>query len=134
MEFARMIVLDTHIWLWWINQDTKKLGHSLLDRIAKENFVGVCAISCFEVAWLQSHGRISLQCDVGIWFERALEGSDIALLPISPEIARCAAELPEHHSDPQDRLIIATSITHDAQLASKDKKFQLYRELSDLLL
>lgn len=129
-----MIVLDTHIWLWWINQDARKLGRKLQDRIVEEDFVGVCSISCFEVAWLQSHGRISLQCNVGIWFERALGGSNIALLPISPEIAKCAAELPEHHSDPQDRLIIATSITHNAQLVSKDKKFRLYRELSDLLL
>lgn len=129
-----MIVLDTHIWLWWINEDAKKLGSKLQMLIAEEDSVGVSAISCFEVAWLYAHARISLRCDVGLWFENALEGSDITLLPISPEIAIRAAELPEHHSDPQDRLIIATAISYNAPLASKDTKFRLYEGLDELLL
>jgi PIN domain nuclease of toxin-antitoxin system len=129
-----MIILDTHIWLWWINQDTQKLGEHLHQWIDQEETVAVSAISCFEVAWLQCHKRISLHCELNHWFEYALNGSDIALLPISPKIASKAATLPEHHSDPQDRLIIATSIIYKARLASKDNKFRLYNELKDYLL
>ena len=129
-----MIILDTHIWLWWIDQDIAQLGEYINNRIGCEDFVGIAAISCFEVAWLQEHNRISLPCDISTWFEKALTGSNINLIPLSPEIARIAAELPEHHSDPQDRLIIATAISHNARIASKDKKFCLYNEINNLLL
>jgi PIN domain nuclease of toxin-antitoxin system len=43
-------------------------------------------------------------------------------------------DLPEHHSDPQDRIIIATALSQDAQLMSADRKFSRYKELADRLL
>ena len=94
----------------------------------------VSAISCFEVAWLEAHARIELSGDRNSWFEKALKGSGITLLPITPEIAGRAVDLPEHHTDPQDRLIIATALTHEAQLMSSDRKFPLYKELTGRLL
>jgi len=129
-----MIVLDTHIWLWWINQDHELLGKARQELIQSADIVAVSAISCFEVAWLDAHGRIDLPCDMTIWFEKALAGSGINLLPITPEIAVTAVTLPEHHSDPQDRMIIATALCHKARLISADKKFSQYQEiLPDLL-
>lgn len=129
-----MIVLDTHIWLWWVNADTQLLTPSRVDQIKQSDFVGVSAISCFEVAWLAHRGRIILPCTPKQWFEKALEGSGINLLPISPEIANMAVVLPEHHSDPQDRIIIATALSHDAKLMSSDGKFPAYSELAQRLL
>lgn len=129
-----MIVLDTHIWLWWVNGDIEKLAPARSNQIELSDFVGVSAISCFEVAWLAKHGRIVLPCDIEQWFEKALEGSGINLLPITPQIASMAVALPEHHSDPQDRIIIATALTHDARLMSSDRKFPIYAELADRLL
>jgi len=58
-----MIVLDTHIWIWWINEDEKLLGQKRIDLIQSADIVAVSAISCFEVAWLDAHGRIELSCD-----------------------------------------------------------------------
>jgi len=129
-----MIVLDTHIWLWWINRDEVRLKSAWTARIDSAEEVGVSAISCFEVAWLNHHGRIELPAPVHDWFKKALDGSAIALLPITPEIARVAVQLPEHHRDPQDRLIIATALAHDATLISVDEKFPLYMELAGHLL
>jgi len=88
----------------------------------------------FEVAWLDAHNRIQLPCKRTNWFEKALEGSDINLLPITPAIAGLAVDLPEHHSDPQDRIIIATSLFHNGKLMSADGKFPLYKELDGRLV
>jgi PIN domain nuclease of toxin-antitoxin system len=66
--------------------------------------------------------------------KKALEGSGINLLAITPAIASIAVDLPEHHSDPQDRIIIATALSQDAQLMSADRKFSRYKELADRLL
>lgn len=105
------------------------LGNAWRDSLERADRVGVSAISCFEVAWLVHHGRIALPEPTATWFEKALEGSRIDLVPITPAIAQRAVELPEHHRDPQDRLIIATALVHEAQLLSADRKFALYEEL-----
>lgn len=129
-----MIVLDTHIWLWWINRDETRFKPAWIARIGSTEPVGVSAISCFEVAWLTHHGRIELPIPEENWFDKALTGSGITLLPITPQIAHTAVRLPEHHRDPQDRLIIATALIHNATLISVDDKFLHYAELSGRLL
>lgn len=129
-----MIVLDTHIWLWWINQERSRLQPTWTARIESAEPVGVSAISCFEIAWLTHRGRIELPTNEDEWFDKALEGSGITLLPITPRIARTAVHLPEHHRDPQDRLIIATALAHGATLISVDGRFRDYTELAGHLL
>lgn len=129
-----MILLDTHIWHWWVNQIPGKLSPALIDRIEQEDEVLVSAISCFEMAWLVRHGRIDLGMPYSEWFAEVSAGSGIRFSPVTPEIAALAVSLPEHHKDPQDRLIIATALTHDAQLISFDGCFPLYRELDGLLI
>jgi PIN domain nuclease of toxin-antitoxin system len=129
-----MVVLDTHIWLWWVNNDNQNLKPEWMNRIQSSEDVGVSAISCFEVAWLERHQRIALPCPRQEWLEKALSGSGIALLPISPEIASLAVDLPEHHRDPQDRIIIATALAYEGTLISADGKFPLYSELAGRLL
>lgn len=129
-----MILLDTHIWHWWVNQIPGKLSPALIDRIEQEDEVLVSAISCFEMAWLVRHGRIDLGMPYREWFAEVSAGSGIRFSPVTPEIAALAVSLPEHHKDPQDRLIIATALTHGARLISFDGCFHLYRELDGLLI
>ena len=134
MGFAQMIILDTHIWIWWLNDERSRLGSKLEELIAMSDNIAVSAISCFEVAWLEKHGRILLPCEIGYWFDKALAGSSITLLPVTPIIAQVSVNLTEHHSDPQDRIIMATAISNKAQLISNDVKFKLYHELNGLLI
>ena len=129
-----MIILDTHIWLWWVNENIDILGQVRNELIQSAEIVAVSAISCFEVAWLDAHRRIVLPCSRTSWFEKALEGSGINLLPITPMIASIAVDLPEHHSDPQDRIIIATTMSYDARLMSADGKFPRYIVIADRLV
>jgi len=128
-----MIILDTHVWLWWINQ-ISKLKTTWLEHIEQAEQVGVSAISLFEVSWLDRHNRIELPCPRNEWFDKALVDSDIQLIPITPEIASQAVDLQEHHSDPQDRIIIATALIHNALLLSADSKFKFYPELEGKLI
>lgn len=57
-----MIVLDTHAWLWWISKPSE-LSRTARQRINAETQLGVCAISCLEIATLVAKGRISLDRD-----------------------------------------------------------------------
>lgn len=62
-----MILLDTHIWHWWINQIPGRLSPATIDLIEEADEVGVSAISCFEMAWLVRHGRIELDLSFEEW-------------------------------------------------------------------
>ena len=127
-----MIVLDTHTWIWWLNGATDKLTDRWMNSIRNASHVAISAISCFEVAWLNHHNRIELPVELSQWFEKSTTGSGVEILPLTPEIAEVAVTLPEHHSDPQDRLIMATAIAHRCKLISADSKFDLYNEFVGL--
>lgn len=129
-----MIILDTHIWIWWINQTPKRLSSEIIKRIEQAQIIAISAISCFEVAWLASHRRIILEIPVQAWIAQATENAGIVCLPVSCKIAKLAAELPEHHKDPQDRIIIATAISNTSQIISADNQFAEYEEIKNLLI
>lgn len=129
-----MLLLDTHILLWWINGTAGKLPSSLVTTIEDAESLAVSAISCFEIEWLARHGRIELEISLDEWFSGVFSDAGVNCLPITAEIARLAASLPEHHKDPQDRLIIATSIIHNLPVISADKQFLLYDKINSLLI
>ena len=119
-----MIILDTHAWLWWINESTE-LPASALAVIEQADSIGISAMSCWEVAMLVGKSRIGLSMDVEIWLELALQRPKVRLLPITPQIAVLSTRLPgDFHGDPADRLIVATSLAHKSTLISKDRKIQ----------
>ena len=128
-----MIVLDTHIWHWWTNQIPDKLSPAIIKLIEDADEVGVSAISCFEMAWLVRHGRIDLGMGLDEWFLEVDTSQTIRYIPVTAAIARRAAALPEHHKDPQDRIIIATALACDADLISFDASFPAYAELQGRL-
>ena len=129
-----MIVLDTHIWHWWVNQIPGKLSPATVALIEESADVGVSAISCFEIAWLVKHGRIGLDMAFEDWLQQVVDAHIVQFLPVTPWIGARAVSLPEHHKDPQDRLIIATALERNARLISFDTHFLLYQELINVLI
>jgi PIN domain nuclease of toxin-antitoxin system len=119
-----MIILDTHAWLWWVNE-SEKLAPRAQEIIQGADQIGICAISCWEVAMLIAKGRLGLSMDVQVWIDLGLQRPKVILLPLIPEIAVLATRLPGNfHGDPADRLIVASCLVHKAALVSKDKKIQ----------
>ena len=129
-----MILLDTHIWLNWVILGEGALPAGIREAVLDTERLGVSAISCFEVTLLARRGRILLSCSTEEWLQKALAPSGVECLPITCEIAHRAVQLPEHHRDPADRLIIATTLHYNAKLASVDSLMEQYKELSNSLL
>lgn len=128
-----MIVLDTHIWIWWLQGDSPFLPAHFRGQIEYERDVAVSVVSCYEAAWLIGRNRVKIEGGLDEWFDSALVEARVRLLPLTPSIARQAAELPAHHSDPFDRIIIATAVENDAKLLSADRKFPAYEILAGRL-
>jgi len=117
-----MIVLDTHVWLWWVNSLPHKLSPEFVERLEQGNVrVGIASISCLEVALLLKKNRIELPCSLDHWFDLALSSSRIELLPLTPQIAHLSSNLPDIHKDPADRIIITTAMLAGATLATADE-------------
>ncbi len=129
-----IIVLDTHIWIWFINLEWERFPSSWLDVIETADRVGISPVSCYEVALAEARGRLLLPCNVDQWFQEALEPSGISLFPLTPTISSCAVNLSPIHRDPFDRIIMATAIEYQAKLASIDGYFGQYPELATLLM
>ena len=81
-----VIVLDTHAWIWWLD-GSKKLPARTRRRLGRARAIGVCAISCWEVARLVVHGRLKLDRQVHDWVASALRAPRVELLALEPEIA-----------------------------------------------
>lgn len=115
-----MIVLDTHAWLWWV-ADPRCLSQRARVAIQDTDHVGVCAISCWEVATLIRRGRIALDREARAWVEQALADEHVEALPLTPQIAVAAGGLDDRFpGDPADRLIYATAVSLDMRLVTKD--------------
>jgi PIN domain nuclease of toxin-antitoxin system len=129
-----MIVLDTHVWHWWVNQIEGKLSASTIALIERGERVAVSAISIYEMAWLVKHGRIELPMAFNDWLALVRNQAGIKEIVITGDIAARAVQLPDHHKDPRARLIIATAITHNATLLTRDGAFAQYEALNELLV
>ncbi|HLO84056.1 MAG TPA: type II toxin-antitoxin system VapC family toxin [Nostocaceae cyanobacterium] len=131
---SEIIVLDTHIWFWFINQEFARFPSHWKEAIETAEQVGVSVISCYEIALAHQRGRLELPCPANQWFQEALQPVDITLFPLTAEIACRAVDLSPIHKDPFDRLIIATTLEYKAKLASIDGFFSQYPELDHHLM
>lgn len=129
-----LVVLDTHIWIWWITDKLAYLSTQQIDYIEQTERVGVSVISCFEIAQLVKRGKLQLDLPVEEWLDEALTPAGIELLPLTSQIACRAVALTDIHKDPFDRIIIATALNHQAKLMSMDTCFPNYPELTGHLL
>ncbi|MBX7235902.1 MAG: type II toxin-antitoxin system VapC family toxin [Caldilineales bacterium] len=123
-----MIVIDTHIWLWWV-LDPKPLTRRQMEALLahEQDVIGVSVISCWEIAKLVQLGRIELKRSLKTWLEMALGYPGIQVLPLTPEIAMLATQLPDgFRSDPADEIIVATALHYSCSLVTSDGKMREY--------
>ncbi len=119
------LLLDTHVWIWLMEgaANLSRKHQKIVNEAAQNSYVGIAAISAWEVGMLAMKGRIRLEKPVLSWIKDALALPGIELLPLTPEIAVESTQLPnDFHGDPADRLIIATARLHQLTLLTHDGK------------
>jgi PIN domain nuclease of toxin-antitoxin system len=120
-----MLILDTHAWFQWVVAP-ELLPDSVRSWLKASDLLAISAVSPYEIALHVERGRVQINMPLREWFGEAIAGFGIALLPITTDIAACAAALPSIHRDPWDRIIIATALNYDAMLLTKDDTIPLY--------
>ena len=123
-----MIVLDTHIWVWWVADDPRlPASHRAIIAEAQAADIGVSAISCWEVAKLVQLDRLDLDLPVAVWLEKAVAYPGCRELALTRRIAVELTTLPgQFHKDPADQIIVATARVWRCPLLTVDGKLLDY--------
>ncbi|MBD2001174.1 type II toxin-antitoxin system VapC family toxin [Leptolyngbya sp. FACHB-541] len=117
-------LLDTHAFIWLTENDSSLPGN-LRTTIDTADLVYLSIASFWEIAIKLKLGKLSLRQSyetIGI----AIDSSDILILPISFADTVQVRNLPLHHGDPFDRMLISQAINHSLTIISTDKKFDAY--------
>ena len=128
-----MILLDTHIFVWWQDKPEKLSARytEILDSTTEE--IAISAITTWEISMLMLKNRLVLPDPCPIWMRNVAAKSGVILLPLSLEVVEQVHNLPkEFHPDPADRIIAATTLTHKIKLATTDGKMTAYSFLDIL--
>ena len=130
-----MIVLDTHIWVWWNHNDSKlTTPHREAINRERPHGLGVCSISLLEISRLVTQNKLILPCSIQECFDIALAQEGVILLSITPQIAIDSYSLPGNfHKDPADRIIVSTARMYDVPLMSVDEKILAYSDVKRIL-
>ena len=119
-------LLDTHAFLWYFEAASHRISEtakSIIRDANEQKYVSVASLWEFSIKY--SSGK--LQFDGGLprlW--KMLTSNDFTILPIAQAHLEGTIQLPFHHRDPFDRLLIATAIAEDMTILTADDNIRKY--------
>jgi PIN domain nuclease of toxin-antitoxin system len=120
------ILLDTHCWLWWLTEPQRLQDSSREILENGSNTLFLSAASSWEIAIKYSLGKLDLPEPPERFVPKRLVRDAISSLPIQHIHALRTAELPYHHRDLFDRLIISQSLVEGLPVMTVDHQFEPY--------
>ena len=125
-----MILLDTHVWLWTAEGETRRIGRrtrQLISREQRQGAIRISPASVFEVTALHTLGRLRLAVPVESWIREALDQAGLRLAPLSVDVAIDAGLVSrEALADPFDRLLVAAARQGKATMVTADERILDY--------
>ena len=119
-------LLDTHVLIWWITSD-KRLSQKAHDMIMPHrNTLFWSVVSTWEISIKHSLGRLVFEEPPEELLPFELERNRLETLLIMNEHAFRAGQLPRHHRDPFDRMLVAQAQIESIGIISNDQKLRQY--------
>lgn len=120
------ILLDTHAMLWWLRADSRlsKRARNVINDGRNELLWSVA--SSWEIAVKVSIGKLELDKPIHRLFAEIIGGQGAKLLSVSHEHCSLLADLPLHHRDPFDRMLVVQARVEKAPILTADSKFSAY--------
>ena len=119
-------LLDAHALLWFLAGSSQLSARALACIQDTQNTVFVSPATLWEIGIKDSLGKLTLPEPFAQIFPARLDASNIMILPILVPHLHEHRQLPFHHSDPFDRLLIAQALVEDLTLVSRDSEFAPY--------
>lgn len=127
-----MILLDTCALLWLTAEPARLSGPAQRAIRRPGADVYLSAFSAFELGVKVGKGKLALPMPLKQWFLAVCGQFGLRELPVTAAIAATAAELPPVHSDPADRIIIATALEHKLTVITPDERIHQYPNVKTL--
>lgn len=124
-----LIVLDTHVWVWWLDDPGKlpRPAREVVERAAADRALYVSTISTWEIALLASRDRLRFTMEADDWIAKCEALPFLHFVPVDNAIAIRSGRLPQpFHKDPADRIIVATAMMMGATVVSSDARMLKY--------
>jgi len=118
------ILIDTHVLLWGI-QDEARVS-SRVRALLPAADVWISVASLWEIITKVQIGKLVLPAPVGDYLAQKLKMNGVSVLPLTFDHVRRLEEIPLHHRDPFDRILIAQSLEEKLPLVSADPHFEKY--------
>ncbi|MGU3492839.1 type II toxin-antitoxin system VapC family toxin [Xanthobacteraceae bacterium A53D] len=126
------LLLDTHLLLWALAEPERLDAGTRAELKSRANEILFSAASLWEIAIKAGLARPDFVCDPAQVLAAAL-ASGFVELPVRADVAISVANLPRHHRDPFDRLLVAQAISEPARLYTADPLLPVYSELVTLI-
>jgi PIN domain nuclease of toxin-antitoxin system len=116
------LLLDTNVFLWWQWRDRRLAAHALAAIEDQESDIAVSAITVWEVCIKRQTGKLDFEGSP----TAACREAGFRLLDVTAAHAELAGDLPRHHADPFDRMLIAQAKIEGLVVVTQDRQFSLY--------
>jgi PIN domain nuclease of toxin-antitoxin system len=123
------LLLDTHVFLWCVNND-RRLTKAARALLAGATEIYVSSASVWEAAIKAKLGKLEADVDALV---SAIADSGFLELPVTAKHAAAVGKLPDVHSDPFDRLLIAQALSEPLRFLTADKLLCRYSDLVEVV-
>jgi len=117
------LLLDTHALLWYVGLPEKLTKNSAGAIRNSENLVLISAVSIWEIVIKSAAGKLKADIDLIL---SEMSSSGMRELPITIAHTMGVRDLPRHHGDPFDRILIAQALAEELTIVTADKVFSAY--------
>lgn len=120
------LLLDTHtfLWFWWDDPNLSDMAREAI--VDPDNRKLISTASCWEVAIKVSLKKLELGAPFRGFIPQQMLHCNFEMLTIQDDHLAALVDLPFHHRDPFDRLLVAQAMTEQMDIVSKDDKFDPY--------
>jgi len=120
------LLLDTHTLLWLVSDDPKLSRKGMKLLVDPENDLLLSPATYWELAIKISIGKYRLTDPLANYIDEAVRLYGLNILSITPKHAEAIVQLPHHHRDPFDRMLIAQALVEEVAVVSSDDAFDAY--------
>lgn len=118
------VLIDTHVLLWGLESEAKLSRRVRTLLPAAEVWISVASL--WEIIAKVQIGKLTFPRPVGDYLAGKLAANGVSVLSLTFEHVRRLEELPLHHRDPFDRILVAQSLAEKLPLVTSDRLFERY--------
>ena len=126
------LLLDTVAFIWLCSGDDQLSNAAARALNDPANTVSLSAVSAWEIGLKNAKGKLKLPASVETWVPAMISHHRLALMSIEAHTTVASTKLPSIHSDPFDRLLVATALQHRLTIITPDAAIAKYPGLKTI--